>query len=453
MPDRPFIFDPRLFVTGPVAVCPRCRQQQFGTLGIENNIHTRRCRACRHSAATRLPPVRKKLVYLDQMALSNMAKELDPEWRERVKRRDPFWLELYDQIERIVKLQALACPESPIHMKESSYDTRVEGVLRVLREHLAAGVSFDFPEEILSRQTLHAQQAHLVGTSPDWTEIQRIDVVGGRLDQWMDRVLISVNMGHAESVETRRERRDDLGKTLGEVWSRMQGERRDFEEAFRSELRGTADAAIASVQRDLARQVDWMSGKPLDPLDLIPNSLSRLLTGTAERFAEAGGSDEDSMKRAIEFLYSEHALNSPQNRLSAMLYAAIARRAMMGQKKAPTRGTPNDIDVISSYLPYCDAMFVDDEFAALLREEPLASEVAKYGTRIFSNRNRDEFLDYLRELEAGLDPSHRELVIETYGQSWLSGFRNILELARAREQRAAERASGPQQMEGPRARE
>ena len=444
MAGSSFSIDPRNFITGPFGVCPRCGQEQYGTLGIHNNIQMRRCRVCWHTASGHLPPLRKKLVYLDQMVLSNIAKELDPEWRARTRRHDVFWVDLYDQIERLVKLQVLACPESPIHVSESAYDTRVEGVLRVLREHLAADVSFYFPEQILARQLWHAQQAYLAGSHPDWNSIRREAVVHGRLDEWMDRVSISVNMGHIDPIEVRRERRDALGGTLLEVWTRMRADKLDFDAAFGRELRGIPDAAIASHSRDLQRHIDLMSGKPVDPEDLIPNSLSRLLTGTAERFAAAGGHDEDPMQRAIAFLYSEHALHSPQNRLGAMLYAAIARRATMGQKKAPNRGTANDIDVISSYLPYCDAMFVDDEFAALLREKPLASEVAKYGTLVFSNRSRAAFLQYLRDVESDVPAPHRNLVVEIYGASWLDGFRNILELARERERSATSReGSGP----------
>ena len=119
-----------------------------------------------------------------------------------------------------------------------------------------------------------------------------------------------------------------------------------------------------------------------------------------------------------------------------MLFAAMARRATNGQKRVPNRGTPNDIDMISSYLPYCDAIFIDDEFAGLLREEPIATEVGKYGTRVFSTRTREEFLAYLREIQAALPAEHLAQVVVTYGESWLDGFRSILELEREREGRS-----------------
>ena len=39
---------------------------QLGTLSIRVNVHSRRCRHCFHNESERLPPLNKKLIYLDQ---------------------------------------------------------------------------------------------------------------------------------------------------------------------------------------------------------------------------------------------------------------------------------------------------------------------------------------------------------------------------------------------------
>jgi hypothetical protein len=119
MTDRSFRLDPRMFVTGPFELCSRCGTRELGTLSITNNFHLRRCRNCFHNEGERLPRLRKKLIYLDQMVLSNIAKELDPVWRGHTRRPDPFWVDLFDQLDRLVKLQLIVCPESPIHEEES----------------------------------------------------------------------------------------------------------------------------------------------------------------------------------------------------------------------------------------------------------------------------------------------------------------------------------------------
>ena len=133
----------------------------------------------------------------------------------------------------------------------------------------------------------------------------------------------------------------------------------------------------------------------------------------------------------IDFLYSEEALSAPENHLSALLFAGLGYRAGNGQRRVPDKGTSNDIKFISAYLPYCDAMFIDNEFAQILGEPPVASQV-NYPTKIFSNRTREDFLDYLADLETEADEDHVDRVVRTYGEEWLRPYRSLLEHERGR---------------------
>ena len=119
------MFDSRVFITGPRRPCPRCGQVKLGTLSVTNNLHTRRCGSCFHDEAEPLPPLAKRMVYLDQMVLSDIAKKLDLVWRDEKPHADDFWLEAFDRIDRLVKLQLIVCPNSPIHEVESSYAERL----------------------------------------------------------------------------------------------------------------------------------------------------------------------------------------------------------------------------------------------------------------------------------------------------------------------------------------
>ena len=138
----------------PYSSCPSCGEPQLGTLSISNNHWTRRCRTCRHTGNTRLPSLQKRLIYLDQMVLSNIAKALDPVWRETRGDQDPFWLDLYERLERLVKLQVVVCVESPIHDQESSV-TPYADTLRRLREYLSAKVEFQATHRSPSASASH----------------------------------------------------------------------------------------------------------------------------------------------------------------------------------------------------------------------------------------------------------------------------------------------------------
>lgn len=76
----------------------------------------------------------------------------------------------------------------------------------------------------------------------------------------------------------------------------------------------------------------------------------------------------------------------------------------------------NDIRVISSYAPYIDAMFVDNECAAFLREEPLRSEGnLPIRAKIYSLNTKDDLLAYLRELEVEVPPEIKRQAVDVYG--------------------------------------
>ncbi|WP_420442272.1 hypothetical protein [Candidatus Palauibacter sp.] len=408
------VLDPRLFITGPRHLCPRCGQVELGTLSVMNNVHTRRCGGCFHDQAEPLPSLAKKMIYLDQMVLSDIAKKLDPVWREEKPHADEFWLEAFDRIDRLVKLQLIVCPNSPIHEVESSYAERYEPVLRRLYEHLASGVSLRFPHEVFLKQLSEAFEAWSAERDPDWSRIAREEVIRGDLDRWSDRLRITVNLGRLPGeIASSRHSRARAHEGFRQRWKEWASEGSvSFEDHFQNERRGVAVAALGPHRKPL-----W---------------LAQLMKWLVSGLAEHGVPEETRLPEAKRFLYSEAALSAPENHLGALLFAGLARRAASGQKRVPSRGTLNDLKFISAYLPYCDAMFIDNEFAQLLREEPLASAITDYSTKIFSARSRDDFMDYLGDLEKKAASAHVDLVTRTYGETWLEPYRSVLEHERGR---------------------
>ncbi|MGA2855027.1 MAG: hypothetical protein ABSE90_12975 [Verrucomicrobiota bacterium] len=58
--------------------CPFCGcKSTFGVLLVSGQRYTRKCGICGKSKRFDLPPLSKKIIYLDQFALSNMMKEKD----------------------------------------------------------------------------------------------------------------------------------------------------------------------------------------------------------------------------------------------------------------------------------------------------------------------------------------------------------------------------------------
>ena len=413
MSEKAFVFDRSAVIRGPRRPCPQCGLVALGTLHVTNNLHTLRCGSCSHDEAEPLPPLAKRMIYLDQMVLSEIAKKLDPVWRDEKPHVDDFWLEAFDRIDRLVKLQLIVCPYSPIHKVESSYAERYEPALRRLYEHLASGVSLRFPHEVFTKQLSEAFDAWSTGRDPDWSRITRADVIRGHLDRWSDHLHISVDFGRLPGeIESRRKSRDRTHEGLCQLWKEWTSQETSqepvpFDDRFQAERCGFADAALGPHRKPL-----WLA------------QLMRWLLG---RLKEHGVPQETRLEEAKRFLYSESALSAPENHIGALLFAGLARQITSGRKRVPNAGTPNDMKFISAYLPYCDAMFIDNEFAQLLREEPLAAAIKDHSTRIFSARTRDDFLDYLADLEAAVEPAHLDLVKRTYGEEWLQPYRSVLE--------------------------
>lgn len=103
-----FVFDPRVFISPPYTECPYCGRMSFGVLMIRKDYYTRRCRECMRptgyesAASYPLPPVSKRVLYLDQSVISDMMKALNPEMNAHKQGRvDPFWHELFVKLDRL----------------------------------------------------------------------------------------------------------------------------------------------------------------------------------------------------------------------------------------------------------------------------------------------------------------------------------------------------------------
>lgn len=426
------LIDPRKFITGPFRACPKCGKAEFGTLDVGDHHISRRCRECWHTQGERLPPLSKKVVYLDQMILSNIAKTLDPEWGKQRPQQDNYWATAFDALDRAVKLQLIVCPYSRTHERESVVLPHFP-VLRRLYEHLAEGIMFEWPTRIHTLQLAHAFRQTLVREQVDYRTIPRgRAVIDGDLTAWAERIRISVNLSMLgpDPDEVRRTRTRS-GEAFDAIFARWAREKKSFAEVYEFERRGYVEV-IVQLLRDHVVTIQNAATTGVIT-DAVWNYRLELDIVTAlQRVAERAGLPAlDAAKAVAEFLWSKDAFDAPLNDINALLMAALARRAAAGQKP-PTPGMWNDITTISAYLPYCDAMYLDDQCVELLREGPLNERIT-YPTRLFSNKTRDDFLEYLTALEHDAGPAHLAKVVEVYGESWLTPYRTILQHERERE--------------------
>lgn len=410
-----------MFISEPYLVCPKCQNKTFGVLSIYDKRYIRECKTCWHHEDIKLPAIIKKIVYIDQFALSEMMKALhEGPGSEGQKRKK--WFEFFERLDRARKLQLIVCPISTSHQYESLMWKGADGVKRMY-EHLSGDGDFqDF-------NTIRRYQIHDAGIA--WIEkpdsdslvnnISSRDVLMKNIDKWEENFHISVNVRYPESfVDDLRTTRDDVKSGLGTVFARWKTEKgRKYADWFQEEVLGFGKMTVESARRRIAKiqetALGTISATDIELEDLWPDIGSEYMGSLRMAFRETGISESECGSKVLEFLVSFQAMaRIPFVRLQAGMYAVMARRAVNGHGKEPGPGMANDINAASTLIPYCDAMFLDREFRGILSEKPLSEEVTLYGTKIFSAGNMQEFYSYLDELEAAMSDEHRTALRALY---------------------------------------
>ena len=144
------------FIHGPYIKCPKCGKNSFSVSIICDHHYFRRCTECYYPDPSKgekshkylLPKLNKKVIYIDQFAISNMMKFLNPATKSHRKvKGDIFWGKLFEQLHTLCKLQLIICPDSDMHETESLLAPYYESLKRIY-ELLSNGISFQSHETI-----------------------------------------------------------------------------------------------------------------------------------------------------------------------------------------------------------------------------------------------------------------------------------------------------------------
>jgi len=162
--------------------------------------YCRRCRECFFprgggpAARYPLPELDKKIIYVDQFAISNMMKALNPQTKPYQKRSlDEFWVKLFERLDSLCKLQLILCPDSGFHNKESLLSPYFEPLKRMY-ELLSHGVSFYSYETIKRFQICEHAKNWISGEREKELNLDVHSVVHGKINVWQDRLIISMNV-------------------------------------------------------------------------------------------------------------------------------------------------------------------------------------------------------------------------------------------------------------------
>lgn len=413
---KTMVIDPRDFISGPFRNCPKCEGNEFGVLQIGGDHYIRRCRdrKCWFTQTIPLPKIRKKVIYIDQLAISNMMKVLNPAVKgHEHAASDPFWREMFELLDAVCKLQLVVCPDSDEHRNESLMSAFYEPLKRVY-EHFSHGISFRDSEWLRQQQIVDLAGAWVRNQAPKF-DFDPVRVSHGSIHEWQDRFIISVDAKYDQFVEMIRVQRERIHEGLGGCFIEWQKKKRTFSDCYAEEIRAYGRTILDVYLSWVRHWIEIERGiRPFDMEKYSPPRCASLITGLNYVFQSAGIPEADCIAKTAEFLLSDALAEAPFNRIEASLFAVMAMKAGAGQKEPPNRGTSADINIVSTLLPYCDAMFIDNRCRALLADIPHDYKLP-YGTHIFSMNTRDEFLRYLNDLKNKCSEDHLMLVNEVYG--------------------------------------
>ncbi len=394
--------DPKDLIRPPFLACSSCRRVEFGILLISENSFTRRCKSCSNTASFELPKIRKQLIYLDQFAISNLM-FADPEMQERhnlKKSVEPFWNELACRLQELLNLQLAICPESSAHSDESALSTHYE-LLREQFKSLALGISFKDFETIQCLQLSEYLRNWLLKGATSISQIETRKILRGNPHSWIDELLIMDKTGmNPEYLAAIRNRREALQEALSEIF---QGWKKDSKTTWDDWFEMEALALGPSMLKQ------YETGDTASPVSLFPGTIDIL----KDEIQNSGIPAELVRPTLRSFLSSPLLKQVPFNRISAALWASVAKKAS-NQTKPPNKGFFTDVNVISCLLPYCDAMLLDNECRSYLSELKSSGRLT-FDARIFSVRNINEFAHYLDEIKASASSAHIQIVRELYG--------------------------------------
>lgn len=394
-----------MFVTRVIGDCPGCgAKNSFGNVSVSDHV-LRGCKHCTYQMMVWLPEVKKQIIYLDQFFFSGAMRGNDPRFKEAAER-----------VKRMCHLQLLVAPFSSVHEDEAhqwrGYDGMTSTQLMEFIKVTSRGAEFKKSYVVEHAQICKAWEAFLKGRPHNYLLETNDAIEGGTLDEWDDYFRIDVS-GYSRDIELKRRLKSESVDELMNVLDQWQKSIETFDEAVTLEIRDTSKQYVSTY---LTMLNSYASGDFSAAID------SPMIATVVQQMMHWLPEDQplpERIGRCIEFFQSPHFFEVPHQWLSSHTIATIKAMVKQGtfanRKEARKRlnGIFEDIQHISIYAPYCNAIVID-KFMADLVCRPTVGIEQRYGVKVFGLSNWDALLTWLDHLEEDMSDEHAKGVAAAY---------------------------------------
>lgn len=380
-------------VTYVLGDCPSCKSQNaYGNVEVYGHYIYRGCKLCRHKEQIALPPLRKKILYLDQFFFSGA-----------FRGGDARFVAAAERISRLASLQMLVVPFSSIH-EDETYQWERRDELFAFIKATARGHEFKAAYEVEQTQILKGFKAWLASESTEYV-LNSADALQKEIHQWDSYLRIDVGryLGDIELIRDLKKQSIVGLVDLFDGWRQLQT---SFEQDLEAEYR-SAGKAYMDFYLEFALRVargDFMAMLDAPIISQVVQTMLLVIPGDA--------APEYKLRKCAEFLFSDYFKETPYRWLTAHMLATLKHFVKNGfytnreQAMRKLNGFFYDVKHIATYAPYVDVFVMDQPMADLV-SRPTVNLESRFGAKVFSLGNWDEFLAWLDKQEDEMSAEHR----------------------------------------------
>jgi hypothetical protein len=381
-----------------IGTCPTCgTSDSFGNVSVSKCILNRGCTACGKWSYVPLPQITKSILYLDQFFFSHAFRDSNSDFAVAIS-----------LISHLAHHQLIVVPFSPTHKIETNqWPNERKNALWEFIKRTSRGHQLLSTYNVRHNQIARAYRSFL-DSGPLIIPVQQSDITRNNFNEWENYIWIDVEIDRddPESIRANKKLTVDNLIALFETWRKQKSL---FEDDREVEF-------IASAQNYFKAFITFLSRIDAgDPMALVDSPLDSLVIENMLRDNRSTNDPIQQLKSVSDFFASDYFRHVPYERIFNGTLAVLKHRVKMGQYSNSDKARDSltgfyfDVDFISGYLPYCNAMFIDQSMFDMVSDSRLSFQT-EFGTKLFSRSNWGDFLDYLASIEKGLSLDVRRAV-------------------------------------------